>query len=262
MAMHAAVHPNCNRLPNHLNDASYPVQNVGGPIQDDEAVMLFGMVRTMGITRILELGGKHGYSAQNFLQAMNCVNGNVSEHAMYTVDYQGELKAFDDRHHLLIKDAIRLTAEDVDNTPLGMVFLDCHSFYASLHVLKVLTSQNLLTKNALVAFHDTGLHQHKAVWFQPAAPDAIGFITQPTERILAQWLVWYDESSNWQRISFHDDVRQLRLGAGQQWFRHGITILQRRADLFVPSCHGWPAWMELDSKACRMQKKKKHPATV
>lgn len=67
-------------------DLSHLVQNddqfVHGPIQDDEALFLFAMIRTMRISRILEIGGLGGYSAKNFLRATE----SLKDSCVYTVD--------------------------------------------------------------------------------------------------------------------------------------------------------------------------------
>ena len=46
-------------------------QNVGGPVQDDENLFLYSIIRGCRLSRILEIGGLDGYSAKNFLQAMD-----------------------------------------------------------------------------------------------------------------------------------------------------------------------------------------------
>ena len=46
-------------------------QNVSGPIQDDEALFLYSIIRGCRLERILEIGGLSGYSAKNFLQALS-----------------------------------------------------------------------------------------------------------------------------------------------------------------------------------------------
>jgi predicted O-methyltransferase YrrM len=50
-------------------------QQVGGPIQDDEALMLFAVVRGCRFKRILEIGGLFGYSAKNFCEAVYFLMG-------------------------------------------------------------------------------------------------------------------------------------------------------------------------------------------
>ena len=44
-------------------------QRVLGPIQDDEALFLYSIIRGCRLERILEIGGLNGYSARNFLKA-------------------------------------------------------------------------------------------------------------------------------------------------------------------------------------------------
>ncbi len=59
----------------HKYDLSHLIQNenqdVWGPIQDDEALFLYGLIRTARIKTILEIGGLNGYSSMNFLKALD-----------------------------------------------------------------------------------------------------------------------------------------------------------------------------------------------
>ena len=56
----------------HLNSraADYPWQRRRGPMQADEMLLLFSVVRTSSVRRILEIGGLSGFSAFNFLEAL------------------------------------------------------------------------------------------------------------------------------------------------------------------------------------------------
>ena len=45
-------------------------QYVGGPIQDDEALVLYSIIKCMRIKTVLETGGDSGYSAKNFTEAV------------------------------------------------------------------------------------------------------------------------------------------------------------------------------------------------
>ena len=58
-------------------------QRVLGPIQDDEALFLYSVIRGSRMRRVLEIGGLSGYSATNFLAAM-CASGPGA--MLYTVD--------------------------------------------------------------------------------------------------------------------------------------------------------------------------------
>ena len=51
-------------------------QKVIGPIQDDEALLLFALIKTCLIKNVIEIGGLNGYSANNFLEAVGD-NGSV-----------------------------------------------------------------------------------------------------------------------------------------------------------------------------------------
>lgn len=45
------------------------------PLQDDEALFLYSIVRGLRLSSVLEIGGLRGYSALNFLQAMQPTQG-------------------------------------------------------------------------------------------------------------------------------------------------------------------------------------------
>ena len=89
--------------------------------QDDEALFVYGIVRAMRMSSVLEIGGQTGYSANNFLQAMTVTNGIV-----YTVDVNPVKLRHATRHKFIQKDAKYLTPQDVDNKPLDLVLFDCH----------------------------------------------------------------------------------------------------------------------------------------
>ncbi len=46
-------------------------------MQDDEALFLYSLVRSLRLSRVLEIGGLSGYSARNFLRAMEPTQGVV-----------------------------------------------------------------------------------------------------------------------------------------------------------------------------------------
>ena len=55
-------------------DLSHLIQNsdqmVLGPIQDDEALLLFALCKVMMIKNIIEIGVLDGYSTNNFIKAV------------------------------------------------------------------------------------------------------------------------------------------------------------------------------------------------
>jgi hypothetical protein len=74
---------------------------ISGPIQDEEALLLYALVRTAGVRRILEIGGLGGFSARNWLSAIKCAKGIK---AVYTVDIH-EVPTIGVNHFAVKKDA-------------------------------------------------------------------------------------------------------------------------------------------------------------
>jgi predicted O-methyltransferase YrrM len=226
--------PSCDLSSNlqHLqnNDKfDYPRQLVAGPMQADEMLVLFAMVRTSFVRRVLEIGGWKGDSAYNWLEALRCKN----DATVYTVDRR-VVPRHDHpavTHKTILKDAATLVLVDIDNEPIDLLLLDCHAYEASQHIFNAVIGNNLLSRNGFIVLHDTGLHPKKFKWpFWPGAqiPTDQGIIHQPVERLLADWIPLQDCS--FQRISFHHDDRYAP--------RHGMTILQRRTDLtFDKQCN-------------------------
>ena len=194
------------------------MQRVIGPLQDDEALLLFALVRTSNVRRVLEVGGLGSrFSARNFLAALR-----HKENAMlYTID-DNPVASLGPRHVTLTADASSFTADMIGREPLQLLMLDCHNYAASRQLLeRILETDMLDVDGGFVALHDTGLHPRSASSTGTAWRG--GLIHQPVERLLASWL---GGRASWQRISFHDNTRRP--------FRHGLTIMQRRVDLGVP----------------------------
>lgn len=128
-------------------------QNIPGPIQDDEALLFFALIRVTRIKRILELGAGNGYSSKNFVEAI----GNKG--TVYSVDWG--MDAFCPRyagnHIVITKNIAELTAEDLDNEPIDLVFFDCHAYEAELCVFQNLKRTGIVTDKTIFAFHDTNL---------------------------------------------------------------------------------------------------------
>ena len=65
-------------LNRHSHDYPRPRQRVVGPMQADEMLLLFGLIRASSVARVLEVGGFKGDSAYTFLRALRCkFNGPV-----------------------------------------------------------------------------------------------------------------------------------------------------------------------------------------
>jgi predicted O-methyltransferase YrrM len=78
----------------NLSHLTQNTTKVYGPIQDDEALLLYALIRTMGLKYIVEVGGLDGYSAKNFLRAIN------NEGKVITIDpnFTNRLKITNPKH--------------------------------------------------------------------------------------------------------------------------------------------------------------------
>lgn len=203
----------------HLTQADS--EAVIGPIQDTEALFLYSVVRGMRLRRILEIGGLSGYSAKNFLQAF----AEPSQSIMYTVDIN-QVPVLQSNHKVIVKDATHLTPEDLDNTPLDLVFFDCHCYDAQMGLFNRLKEFGLITDQTIIALHDTNTH--------PSSIFASGYqisdgtrVHQPVERRMVNVFV---EEMGYNAFSLHTNPDRHNEAMP---FRHGVSILQRFKHLDV-----------------------------
>ena len=89
-------------------------QLVAGPIQDDEGLVLFAVIRVMRLRRVLEIGGLNGYSARNFCEAVG------PEGKVYTID-QNYFAPVAPNHTMVMRDVTKIEAFDIGNTPLDLI---------------------------------------------------------------------------------------------------------------------------------------------
>jgi O-methyltransferase len=203
----------------HLTQS--PKQDVIGPIQDDEALFLYALVRVKRMKTVLELGCMHGYSALNFLEAVG-PDGIVFSCDVSPMPKMGG-------HHVTIqKSAALLTPLDFDGEELELVFFDCHDYEASLAAYASLRKGGVITPQTILALHDTGTHP-VGVYSSPTgriAPDA--WVHQPTERRLVNHFV---AEHGYHALCLHTEPR--KHGAHFP-FRHGLTILCQHVPLRLP----------------------------
>ena len=156
-------------------------QNKPGPIQDDEALLLFALIRVTRIKRVLEFGGVPGYSARNFCEALN------SEGMVYTVDWgkDGPVAKQGNNHTIIYKNAGDITPEEIGE-PVDLVFFDCHAYEASLRAFQNLKRAGIITDKTIFAFHDTNLLPHEMALGYPDISYEVkdGWVFCPPERKL------------------------------------------------------------------------------
>ena len=192
----------------HLGtNGAYDHLRAPGSMQDDEALFLFGLIRTAGVSRVLELGGRYGFSARNFASAVQCAKDPAR--MVYTVDVN-EVPKIAGQHRPIRKDAGLLDAADIGGVPVHLILIDCHVFEASKRMLKRVLSQRLLSEDGYIALHDTGaIRAGTVVGWSPESP-------------LIEWLRQFDCEAEWQTIVAHDPK-----GQGRSPYRYGLTVMQR-----------------------------------
>lgn len=193
-------------------------QRVGGPIQDDEALTLYGLVRVMRMRRVLEVGGLSGYSARNFLTAL----GDEAGAAVYTVDIH-PVPSQAPHHHVLTKDCGKVMPQELHGEPLDLIFFDAHVLEPQMKLLARLEEARMLLPHTVIALHDTNLHPRKGpAWSYPLFENGVevGYVHQAVERQMVNRL----RQAGWDAICLHmgRDRSDERLNA-----RHGLTLMQR-----------------------------------
>jgi predicted O-methyltransferase YrrM len=190
-------------------------QYVIGPIQDDEALFLYALVRGMRISTILELGGLEGYSAKNFLKALG------PDGTLFTCDLH-PVAAQSHNHRVIIKDCANICAADLLDMPIELIFFDCHEYEAQMACFHALKSKKLLNDSTILALHDTNTHPQRHVdWAYQVQG---GFIHQAVERRMVNDFV----DLGYHAFCLHT---QNNKHTADFPFRHGITIMQKFSPL-------------------------------
>jgi len=191
----------------HLTQPSS--QNLLGPIQDDEALVLFSIIRTSRLKRIVEIGGLSGYSAKNFLEATD--GGTV-----ITIDIN-QVPNMGVGHNTIIKSASDVTKEEIGER-VDMVFFDCHHFEASLSFFNNMIEGGIIDDDTILVLHDTNLHYNKIT------PDSFhngeGWVHQVAERDLTNHFfdLGYQVLSLGTKPHSHNETFP---------YRHGLTICKK-----------------------------------
>jgi predicted O-methyltransferase YrrM len=185
-----------------------PSQEVLGPIQDDEALLLYSVIRTMRLHNIIEIGGLYGYSATNFSKAV--VDGKI-----YTVDINPCPKIAEN-HIVIQKDCRLITKKDVPDK-IDMIFFDAHVYEEQVEFFEALLSHGIIDDEVVLSFHDTNLHPNK-VCNSYYLPNEGGWCHQPVERRLVD----HFKIKGFDAICFHTKLDEHTIP-----FRHGITIMKK-----------------------------------
>lgn len=205
-----------------------------GPIQDDEALFLYSLIRGKRIRTVLEIGSYQGYSAKNFLEAMG------EKGFLYSVDIL-VLTPLADNHRFIHKNASDLNADDLDNRVMELVFFDCHDYEISINTYHRLAESGVINDNTVIALHDTNYHHASsapcATWGKKIYDEhgnLLAFGHAMDEKRMVNKLV---------ELGYHAFCLHTTADKHDESFpqRHGITILSKFKPIPVCSnsaCYG------------------------
>ena len=202
-----------------------PSQYVGGPVQDDEALLLFAVVRGMRMRAVLEVGGLSGYSALNFTRALPPGEGGF----VATVDINPVRKAADN-HESICKPAGEVAAEDLQ--PLfekyslpprfDLIFFDAHVYEQQTLLFDNLRETGMADDKTIIALHDTCPHPkafHTADEPMRLPNGDEGYTNCPEEVQMVEDF----KARGYHAFQLHPRRDTMN---GEFQFRHGITLMQ------------------------------------
>lgn len=199
-----------------------------GPVQREEALLLYSLLRVVRPRTVVEIGFLNGLSALNFLCGLD------ADARLYSFDSDETCAArardlfdHDPRLTFRIRSQTELTPDDIDGREADFVFLGA-SHELDLNRETVRRLLPLMAPDAILAVHDTGTVPRPFVlpghdWLESES----GWIddereVMPDERAFLNWLL--DEHPEFSQVHFHS----------RRTVRCGITVLQRSAPLPRP----------------------------
>lgn len=192
-------------------------QAVIGPLQDDEALFLYSIIRVTRIKNIIEVGFGQGHSALNFLKAVG------SDGRVVSID-SSKVHQLSPNHTPILHNAENVEASDIPFAKADLVFYDCHNYGAQMSLHKKLLESNVITDDTILVLHDTGLHPYKVVGWSYEVDG--GWVHQPVERRMVNTL----KSQGWDAICLDTKKEDYDCGL---LYRHGITIMKKFKQLTI-----------------------------
>jgi predicted O-methyltransferase YrrM len=200
-------------------------ETVLGPVQQDEALFLHGLLRVTRPRTVVEFGFLQGHSALNFLLALE------DDARLYSFDIDpsaeraaNERLGHDKRFRFLRKSQTDITRDDIDGHPIDFVFIDAaHDLELNQATFERLLP--MLAPDALIGVHDTGTVPRELFpdwhWLLRTEQNWVDgeYEGQPGERAFMNWL-----------LDNHSDFSQIHLGS-RRTIRCGVSLVQRSSRL-------------------------------
>ena len=221
-------HPQLGLEKNHLDlFESYK----HGPIQRDEAVFLFGMVRVIRPSTIVEFGLQTGLSAYNFCLAKDedCFYFGLDKE-QFCVDSASKLCKNLKNCFFIKDDCVNFNSEMIQGRFIDLFFLDCsHIFELNKKCLQKVIP--LLSKNGIVIIHDTGYYTTEGFEKSPESyrkkNEKLGDNIRKSGKVAVikseqKTVNWFmDEYAEFSVMHFHSD----------KVMRNGMTLMQKTSKL-------------------------------
>jgi len=202
----------------------YREETAAGPLQRNEALLLFALVKVIRPQTVVEFGFSSGHSSYNFLQAMDV------ESRLYSFDIGDRSAEIAQRYfrkrrnfRFLQKSQDAFSASDIDGRQIDLAFIDAAH---ELNINKKTFAAILpcLAPDAIIAVHDTGTwarSQMQSVHTQFAEGKPGDWINPDEfqhERDEREFVNWIITDYPFHALHFHT----LRC------IRHGMTLLARK----------------------------------
>ena len=201
-----------------------------GPLQRDEALLLYSLVRVIRPQTVVEVGFLRGRSALNCLRALD------PDARLYSFDIDPACEqtardrfGHDPRFRFRVRSQDEVTAGDLDGRPADLVFIDgAHDLALNKATFERLLP--LLSERALIAVHDTGAIPREVL----ELPDDHWMLTKPEIWAADAWEHQPDERAfvNW-ILEQHPEFAQIHVHSAHA-IRAGLTLLQRGGPLPRP----------------------------
>ena len=201
-----------------------PDQKIYNAIQDDEALLLYALCRTVLVKNVVELGVDTGYSALNFSKAVGS-NGQVI--GFDTKEFKGIIPNFTFLH----KNAGDVQVNDIPWV-IDLVFFDTHDKQAQILFFEKMVLAKKITSDTILVVHDTNiLPQNTHDINRLKLNSFFNIANRPElnkdniiERNFTNWLIEY----GWKPLHLHTRLEQHTSALP---FRNGLSILTKKTIL-------------------------------
>jgi len=203
---------------------------MNGPLQRDEALLLYALVRVVRPATVVEIGFLVGHGSRNLLRAMDPAA------RLYAFDIEArsqkaadELMAQDARLTFRLRSQTEIGPDDIEGRQADLVFLDA-SHDLALNQETFARLQSMMAPRGILAVHDTGavprpLMEAAGHWATEVPELWVDDECEvaPDERAFVNWIL--EEHPGWGQLHLHS----------RRTVRCGLTLLQRSAPLPRPA---------------------------